>query len=256
MSGAADPGPGDGPGRGGLRGPLTRFALLGLIVAAMAGLLLLTPASQYLDREALSELLGQLRTAWWAPLALIAGYLVIAPSGVPISPLIFAGAVVFGPVWGWIYNAVGSLLGAILSFGLAHALGKKLVEHLAGEERMRRIEQMLQRHGFWTLVGIRFLPIPFAFVNYGAALSGLRFSRFLSSTSIGLVPSVFLWTYIYHALVSAATADERGALVRNGTVVIALIAVSLVIRPLIRFLLKRNPDSIDPGATGTGGESR
>lgn len=226
---------------GELRGALLRFLVFALVVAALAALLLLTPARQYLDKEALTGLLGQLRQAWWAPLALIGGYLIIAPSGIPISPLIAAGGIVFGPVWGWIYNSIGSLLGAVLSYGMAQKLGKDLVEHLAGEKRMQRVEAMLERHGYWTLVGIRFMPIPFAFVNYAAALAGFRFRTFLTSTTIGLVPSILMWTYIYYALVSAATADERGALVRNGLLVIVLIGLLLLLRPLGRALLKRDP---------------
>ncbi len=225
---------------GRLRGALLRFAVLTLIVAALAALLLLTPAAEYLDREKLAELLGQLRQTWWAPLALIACYLVIAPSGIPISPLIFAGGAVFGPFWGWIYNSIGSLLGAIISFGLAHALGKELIEHLLGERRMRRVEAMLERHGFWTLVGIRFMPIPFAFINYGAPLTGFRFGRFLSSTITGLVPSILMWTYIAHAVASAATADERGVMLRNGALVIAAVALLILLRPIGRALLKRD----------------
>jgi uncharacterized membrane protein YdjX (TVP38/TMEM64 family) len=223
-----------------LRGALLRFAVLALIIAALAALLLLTPAADYLDRDKLAELLGQLRQAWWAPLALIACYLVIAPSGIPISPLIFAGGAVFGPFWGWIYNTIGSLLGALISFGLAHALGKELIEHVAGERRMRRVEAMLERHGFWTLVGIRFMPIPFAFINYGAPLAGFRFGRFFSSTLIGLVPSILMWTYIAHAVASAATAAERGTMLRNGGLVIAMVALLILLRPLGRLLLKRD----------------
>ena len=240
MSAGPAAAPDDAAPGGRLRGALLRFAIFALVIGALAAVLLLTPARDYLEREALTALLAQLRQAWWAPLALIAGYLVIAPSGVPITPLIAAGGIVFGPLWGWLYNSVGSLLGAVISFGLAHALGKDLIEHVAGERRMQRVEAMLEQHGFWTLVGIRFMPIPFAFVNYATALAGFRFGRFLSSTVIGLVPSILMWTYLYHALVSAATADERGALMRNGALVIGIIALALLLRPLGRALLRRD----------------
>ena len=222
-----------------------RFAILALIVAALAALLLLTPASEYLDRDKLEVLLGQLRQTWWAPLALIAGFLVIAPSGIPVTPLIAAAAVVFGPLWGWLYNSIGCLLGAVASYGLARALGKELVEQVAGEKRMRRVEAMLARQGFWTLVGIRFMPIPFALINYGASLAGLGFGRFFVSTVIGLVPSILMWTYLYFALVGAATADARGELLRNVGLVIGLVALLLLLRPIGRLLLKRDRPTAD-----------
>ena len=235
---------------GELRGALLRFLFFALVIAALAALLLLTPAREYLEKEALTELLAELRQAWWAPLALVGGFLLIAPSGIPITPLIAAGGIVFGPWWGWLYNSVGSLLGAVVSYGLAQALGKDLVEHLAGEKRMRKVEEMLERHGFWTLVGIRFLPIPFALVNYGSALAGFRFRTFLTTTTLGLVPSILMWTYLYYALISAATAEERGALMRNGGLVVGLIALALLLRPLGRMLLRRDE------ADGAGASDR
>ena len=135
---------------------------------------------------------------------------------------------------------VGGVLGAVVSCGLAHALGKDLIEHLAGEKRMRRLEAMLEQHGFWTLVGIRFMPIPFAFVNYATALAGFRFSKFLASTVIGLVPAILMWTYLYYSLISAATADERGALMRNVMIVVVMIGLVMLLRPLGRMLLRRD----------------
>ncbi len=234
MSGAA--GVAGGPKLGRAAG---RFALLALIVVVLALVLLLTPASRLLERDTLTALLGDLRQTWWAPLALVGGYLLISPSGIPVSPLILAGGAVFGPLWGWLYSTIGCLLGAVLSFALARGLGQELVEHLAGERRMQRVEAMLERHGFWTLVGIRFLPIPFALINYGAALAGFRFASFLGASVIGLVPSILMWNYLAHTLVSVAT-EERGAVLRNAAVVIALVALLVLLRPLGRALLRRD----------------
>ncbi len=231
-----------GPGSaaaGGLRGALLRFGLLALIVGVLALLLLLTPASRFLERETLVALLADLRQAWWAPLALVASYLLVSPSGIPVSPLMFAGGAIFGPFWGWIYNLAGCLLGALESFVLASTLGKELVEHLAGERRMRQVESLLERHGFWSLVGVRFLPVPFALINFGAALSGFRFGPFMLATLFGLVPSVFMWNYLAHALVSAAT-EDRAALLRNAGVVIGLVTLLVLLRPVGRALLRRN----------------
>ena len=115
---------------------------------------------------------------------------------------------------------------------------------------MRKVERLIEQHGYWPLVGIRFMPIPFAFINYGAALAGIGFRTFLTSTTLGLVPSILMWTYLYYALVSAATADARGALIRNGALVIVLIGLVLLLRPLGRALLRR--DRIANDETGEG----
>ncbi len=222
-----------------LRRPLLRFGIFVLIVAGAALLVTASPARAYLDREALAGLLAGLRQTWWSPLLLCGLYLVVSPSGIPVSPLMFAGGAVFGPLWGWVYNVLGCLGGALVSFALANALGKDLVEHLAGERRMRKIESVLERHGFWTLVGVRFLPVPFVLVNYGAALSGFRFGRFVVATLVGLLPSVFLWTYLSHVLVSAAT-EDRSTMIRNIFIAMGVLATGALLRPLGQRLLSRS----------------
>lgn len=174
---------------------LLRFA--GLIALAVAGVIALTstPLGDLLDREQLIALLGELRNAWWTPLALVGLYVLTSPLGLPASPLMLAGGVVFGALSGGLYNVIGTFLGAAVSFGLGKLLGRDLVEQIGGK-RLRRVEKIIARQGFWPLVGVRFLPIPFPIINYGAALAGVRPATFLITTALGLAPSVFIWTYL------------------------------------------------------------
>lgn len=183
-----------------------------LVIAALA--LRYTPLNEFLTREKMVATLDQLRLAWWSPLALIGLYVVLSPTGLPVSPLIFAGGVVFGVQWGWLYNFIGSLLGATSSYLLARALGRQLIEHVAGEALITKVERVLERHGFWNLVRSRFLPIPFAVINYGAALAGIRWPVFITASAIGLAPSMVIWTYFGYAIYSV-TSEGRQAVVRN-----------------------------------------
>jgi uncharacterized membrane protein YdjX (TVP38/TMEM64 family) len=182
--------------------------------------------------------LMDLRSAWWAPLGLLALYLVLSPSGLPVSPLIFAGGVVFGVKWGWLYNFLGTMLGASASFLLARALGYELVSHVVPETLLQRAEKILEKHGFWAIVRVRFLPIPFAVINYGAALAGVRFPQFLAASALGLIPSMLIYTYFGHALFNAATAD-RQTLIRNLASVLLIALVLTFLVPLRKLWKKR-----------------
>lgn len=221
-----------------LRRASLRFALLALLLAAGFALARWSPLGEHLTGEALMAFLDRLRGARWAPLALVGLYALLAPLGVPISPLVLAGGVVFGPAWGALYNFLGTMSGAALSHLLATALGRDLVVHLAGERLVARGEALLERHGFWTLVRVRFVPIPFAVVNYTAALAGFRLPGFLLASAIGLAPTMVIYTYFGHALVGVAT-ENRQAVVGQLVVVIVLVFLLTFLPALARAWKRR-----------------
>lgn len=186
--------------------------MLVAIVATGFVILRWSPVAQYLTIERISALLDQLRGAWWSPLALIAAYVVLSPLFFPASPMMITGGMVFGPVWGTVYNIVGTLLGGTTTYLLGRGLGRDFVRHLLGH-KLRKVERLIARRGFWSLVGIRFLPIPYPLVNYTAALAGIRPGLFLSTLSIGLVPGVTVFTYFASLIPRAAASGNRSGLI-------------------------------------------
>ena len=221
-----------------LRGAILKFALLAAILIAAFLIFRYTPLNEFLTRDRMVALMEQLRAAWWAPLALIGLYVVLSPTGLPVSPLIWAGGIVFGIWWGWLYNFIGALLGASASFLLARILGRDLVMHVVPDALLERVEGLLERHGFWSLVRSRFLPIPFAVVNFGAALAGIRWPVFVSATAIGLAPSMVIWTYFGYAIFSVTSAD-RGEVIRNLVVALVLALTLTFLVPLRNAWKKR-----------------
>jgi phospholipase D1/2 len=192
------------------RGVLLRFLLLPALLAGGYAAWRWTPLAGYLSGPALAAAIDRLRRAWWAPALLVGGHLVLSPLGIPATFLIVVGGVVFGGPAGSLYNVVGVFLGGAASYFLARLLGRDFVRHLAGR-RLRRVELALGRRGFWNLVAVRFLPLPFPVVNYGAALAGVRPALFLATTALGLVPTVTIYTF-FSAAVAKAMAGKRGNL--------------------------------------------
>jgi uncharacterized membrane protein YdjX (TVP38/TMEM64 family) len=175
------------------------------VVLVVAGILTIrfSPLGEILTREGMTAFVGELRTTWWSPLALLGLYILVGITGLLPSPLVVGGAL-FGATSGTIYNTLGLLLGAAVGYALARILGRDFIVRLTGP-RVRRVEHALRKHGFWPLVQTRFLPIPFALVNFGSALAGVPLSRFLLATVIGIVPATLLHTYF---LATLLTADE------------------------------------------------
>lgn len=189
---------------------LLRFLALVLIVGTGFALLRWSPLAAYLDKEAILALFERLRGTWWAPVLLVLSYVLLCPLGIPATPMLVAGAVVWGVLWGSVYNVVGSTLGAASTYWLGRVLGRDFVYHLFGR-RLRRVERMVARRGgFWSLAGVRFLPLPFALVNYTSAFVGIRPGLFVSATFVGLGLTVPFFTYFAHALSRAATGERSG----------------------------------------------
>lgn len=232
-----------------LKSALLKFAILVvfLIVAYLA--FRFTPLHEFLTKERMVALMADLRAVWWAPLALIGLYVVLSPTGLPISPLIWAGGIVFGIWWGWLYNFIGALLGASASYLIARALGRDLVLHVVSASLIDRVERILERHGFWTLVRVRFLPIPFSVINYGAALAGIRWPMFITSSTLGLAPSMVIWTYFGYALFSVTTAD-RAVVVRNLIVALVLTLGLTFLVPLRNAWKKRRYSKAEETSSG------
>lgn len=209
---------------------LLRFLALVLIVGAGFALIQWSPLGDYLNKDGILELFDRLRGTWWAPLLLILSYVVLCPLGVPATPMMIAGGMVWGVVWGSVYNIVGIFLGAASTYWLGRVLGRDFVLHLFGK-KLKRVERMIARRGgFWSLAGVRFIPLPFALVNYCAAFVGIRPGLFLSSTFVGLALTVPFFTYFAHALSQAATGDRSGVYLQLGVAMFLFFLVTFIPR--------------------------
>jgi uncharacterized membrane protein YdjX (TVP38/TMEM64 family) len=206
---------------------LLKFLVLPALLVAGFGLLRWTPLGAQFTPERLSSAIAGLRDAWWAPALLIGGYAVLSPLGLPATPLMIAGGVVFGAVYGSLYNVLGVMAGAATSYFLGRLLGRDFVVQVAGK-RLKQVERVVARRGFWGLVGVRFLPLPFPVVNYSAALAGVPAGLFLLTTLIGAAPTVSLYTYFFALLAKAGAGQRREIYVQMAVALGLLLAATFV----------------------------
>jgi phospholipase D1/2 len=184
----------DAPAAPGRNKIFLRLGLLALV--AVSGFLALrfTPLGEFMDKDRLLALFGQLRAEWWSPLLLILLFCVAAPIGLPASPILLAGGMVFGFALGSFYNMAGLVGGAMLSYWVGRALGREAIVQLAGP-RLKKAEKLFERRGFLPLIQARLLPIPFSVVCYGAALAGVPVGRYFVTSLIGIAPATLMHTY-------------------------------------------------------------
>ncbi len=214
-----------------------------MIVVVAAALALRHPAVQAnLQEDRLIELLEQFRSHPLGIPASILGFVVLACLGSPVTFLMLTTGAVYGAFPGGLIALTSAVVSGAVTFGLAKTLGNDLdigrFDAKLGPLR-KKIERQLSRHGIWNLISFRYLPIPYAIANTLLALTGVKFSKFILSTAIALVPTSFAWTYFAQSIVGASEAGRAEA-VRNIAIgLVALLALSLAPEVIRRINRRR-----------------
>jgi uncharacterized membrane protein YdjX (TVP38/TMEM64 family) len=125
----------------------------------------------------------------WAPLLFAAFYAAATLSPLPKSVFTLAAGAVFGLTEGLLVVLGGAMIGAVLAFFVARALGRDGVHRLTGV-RVDRFDDHLARRGFLTVLIARLIPVvPFTVINYLAGLTAIRVRVFLAATALGILPA-------------------------------------------------------------------
>lgn len=134
----------------------------------------------------------------WAPvisaaLMVLQALLAFLPSFI----LAFANGLAFGAFWGGMLSLVSAALAAAISFGIAHALGRTLVEAMVGKQSLGTADRWFVRYGAYAVLVARLIPVvSFDAISYAAGLTRMSFLRFLLATTMGMAPATFVYSYL------------------------------------------------------------
>src|ERR1700712_4881927 len=147
------------------------------------------------DGEATVETwLGAASGPWSLPVA-VAAFAVLAFVGVPQFMLIAAAVVAFGPITGFAYSWVGTMVSSLVGFYLGRAAGAKALERFSGAG-VTRFMRMIGRNGLVASLIVRLVPsAPFIVVNMAAGVTPMRVADFTLGTAIGIVPKIVLTAF-------------------------------------------------------------
>jgi uncharacterized membrane protein YdjX (TVP38/TMEM64 family) len=225
---------------------LLKVAAVLLLVAAFAAVWF-SPLREHLTRENIRAAVNHIRTLWYAPIVFIAAYAIGCVVAMPASLFVISA----GFIWGWLlggaYAMVGGMLGAVISFFVARFVGEGLLDRFGKIGRI--VAKQVDHAGFKSLLVARNIPgIPFAVLNYGAGVAGVRFRDYFFATLIGIAPSKFVFTYCADALFNGTLSE--GDVVRRLAVVCVLMLSMVLLPTLVKRLAKRG------GTDGTDGTNR
>jgi phospholipase D1/2 len=130
----------------------------------------------------------------WLPIYVLVVFVLGGFLMVPVTLLIAASGVAFGPLLGFAYAALGAFASAAVGFAIGRTVGREPVRRLAGP-RLDRLSRRLARNGVVTVTLLRLLPIaPFTVVNVVAGAMRLRFRDFFAGTVLGMTPGIVIMT--------------------------------------------------------------
>lgn len=198
--------------------PLLLVLLIGSVIAVQYFHL-----EQYLDPERLRQfgashkvLLPLLYLAVWT----------VGPLFLPGLPIILAGGVLFGPLWGVVYTAIGSALGAALVFLVARYLARDWVAGKLAGTRLTSLDEKVARHGWKIVAFTRLIPIfSFSLLNYAFGLTRISFWPYLAATFVCMLPSTIAFVYFSSNLLDLVHGKISSGLIIG---VILVILVSLI----------------------------
>lgn len=209
-----------------------------LLLVALAVAFWLSPLRDQLTRENVRTGVEQLRGLWYGPLAFVAGFVIACIFAIPASVFVLAA----GLIWGWhlggLYSIAGGVLGAVASFYLGRFIGDGLLDKFGRVGRM--VAKQVDHAGFRSLLVLRFIPgIPFAVLNYGAGVAGVRFRDFLPATLLGVTPPMFVFAYCADALYNGSMSE--GDAIKRLLIVCVLMITIVLLPQIVRRLTRRAP---------------
>jgi uncharacterized membrane protein YdjX (TVP38/TMEM64 family) len=214
------------------RRTLIKVAAAALLAAAFVALWL-SPLREQLTRENVRAFVEHLRGLWYGPAVFILAFALGCVFAAPASVFCIAAGFIWGWAFGTLYAVIGGLLGAVVSFYVARFIGEGLLDRFGRVGRM--VAKQVDHAGFRSLLVARYIPgIPFAVLNYGAGVCGVRFRDYLPATLLGIIPPMFVFAYCADALFNGAMSE--GDVVKRVIIACALmLGITLLPMAVKRF---------------------
>jgi uncharacterized membrane protein YdjX (TVP38/TMEM64 family) len=223
-----------------------KLFLLFLFVCLVIYILQFSPWSHFFNtedgRQQLQEgFLGiKDRLGIWGQLIFIGVYALSIMLFIPASVFTTIGGVVFGKWEGLLLNLIAANIGGVLSFFTARYLLRDMIGKLL-QKKMKKMDDKIGEHGFSIILYMRLLFVPFTYLNFAAGVSKIKFKDFFWSTLFGIIPGIFVMTFLADAVKKFIARGMKPAELWNFDIIMPLVlfAFSFFIPPLVKHFRKK-----------------
>lgn len=207
------------------------------IVAVLITITLLwrfTPLADVINQDAISNFVETIKNLPFSPLIILAIFTLASVLAFPITLLIIATVVAFGPVWGSFYSLVGATLGALSGFAIGHFVGRSFIERMTGSI-ISRLSRRLAEKGISSVIAVRIIPVaPFTVINLIAGASHIKFRDFFIGSFLGLLPGIIALALLAHSLIEAIKYPSFNQIMILISVLGVIIAITIGLKRLFK----------------------
>jgi phospholipase D1/2 len=185
------------------------------------------------------------------PLIILIAYVIGSLIMFPITVLILATAIVFGPLLGSAYSFAGCLLGAAVTYAVGYLVGKDVVQRLAGR-KWKRVEREMGRSGVMAVTAIRLVPIaPFTVVNIVSGAFKVPIWDYFIGSVLGLAPGILVTNFFAHQFARAIRNPGVGSYTLLGASILVAVLAFLWLRRKFTTpeVVEKNSSSVRPKRT-------
>lgn len=182
------------------RGRFLLFLKIAIAFSAIALIALVWRLSPLGEPGKIAQSITAISDRPWAPLAVIAIFLLAECVAFPVTLLIFATIAVFGGWGGALLAGAGAMVSAIATYFVGQWMGARFLRRFIGP-RINRVRRVLSDRGVLAVAAVRVVPAaPFTVVNLVAGAVGLRFFDYAAGTAIGLLPGLIAMSALGHQI--------------------------------------------------------
>ncbi len=117
----------------------------------------------------------------------------------PVPPLILyvVAGVLFGGLYGGVLVLVGNIIGSYIDFKIARNFIKNRLDKKISGKLRNKFNKYFEKYGALSIFILRVNPLTTSdMVSYLSGLTNIRTYKFISSTALGLIPLIFVQTYL------------------------------------------------------------
>jgi phosphatidylserine/phosphatidylglycerophosphate/cardiolipin synthase-like enzyme/uncharacterized membrane protein YdjX (TVP38/TMEM64 family) len=168
-----------------------------IIFAALALLLFFTIYSvwlqpyvtDHLSEEKITASIEAAQSSPWSIFWVIGIYIVAGLVFFPVMALNLTTAIVFGPLYGFLYAFAGSLCSATLLYFLGRSIPRQVFFFINGS--LEKTRHYVEKAGVAGMTMIRLIPIaPFTVINIGFGILKISYLPYIFATFLGLLPGI------------------------------------------------------------------